>query len=363
MLFAVTDLKALVDNANRIKEIAGCGIIAVLKHDAYSAGLIQCARALDGAVTAFAVSSPHEALKLLSADVTANIMVVSPVQPHDLGWVPEKIIVPIDCPDILEHMQNIHIKKQLRVQLRIDACGSGIGLDEQGFEQAFDVVQKNKRFKLYGVFSHCPSIYRGEDATIAADKFAAIARKVKSVYPGALCHIATSASLGHRTLAFDAVRVGTALYGLPSFDSHDVSYLEPVITLYSILSRVIDQKGDTLSFYENCVDTGLVKKIGIVSAGYGDLPALINKKGVLVAVRGRLVPVIGNCSMSHMIIDLTGVPEAQAGDRAVLVGRSADRTISAAVFAKNCSIPVCRCEGALFTTPCATKLIVQEPIT
>ena len=47
-----------------------------------------------------------------------------------------------------------------------------------------------------------------------------------------------------------------------------------------------------------------------------------------VLVRGRRAPQIGNICMYMILIDVTGVPDVQAGDEVVIFGRQEDQRIS-----------------------------------
>ena len=172
--------------------------------------------------------------------------------------------------------------------------------------------------------------------------------RIQVAYPAALAHIATSASRQYQLLRFDAVRIGTALYGLPSRERQDIGPLRPALRLCAPITRILPGGGH-LSFYDGCVNAARIERAGLVAAGYGQLPALLAARGLQLLVRGQLVPAVGTACMGRLLVDLTGVPEARAGDAAVFVGASGQRCITAEQFAARCGIPACRCDGALFT--------------
>ena len=70
------DLGKLRRNLARIRErVAPCGVIAVLKADAYGLGVEPIARALAGAgVAGFAVAEPREALRLTGLGLPVQIL-------------------------------------------------------------------------------------------------------------------------------------------------------------------------------------------------------------------------------------------------------------------------------------------------
>ncbi len=358
MLYTATDLNALQYNANHIKEAVDREIIAVVKHDAYGAGIGVCAPVLDPLVKAFAVENMQEARALTNLGVHADIMVIGPTCLSDFDKDTANIILPLDSLEIIEALANIYINDPLRVQLRVDLSKSGIGVPVQDTYRALAQIARIHNLSFYGMFAHSPTLYLGSDVQSLADVFDDLCYAAKKLFPDACCHLATSASLHQPALFFDAIRVGTGLYGLPSFDHQDLGGLRPVVSLYATLTNVFAPQGDSLSFYDQCVDTSLIQRAGVVPVGYGYLPALIHKKDLRIAVGGRLVSVIGSCAMGHMLVDLTWTPNVQPGDRVTFVGSDGGRTITAASFAKSCDIPICRCDGALLTTARATKLAV-----
>lgn len=168
----------------------------------------------------------------------------------------------------------------------------------------------------------------------------------------------TSAALSNERLRFDAVRCGTALMGLPSFPHQKIAPLTPVLSLSAPILRVFDIK-DALSLYDCEADGKEITRAGLVGAGYGELPALLQKDGLKLAVSGALCPVIGRAAMCHTVIDLSGAPAAREGDEAVFVGASGSLEITAESFALSCGVPACRCEGALMCTPSANRVYFE----
>ncbi|MEG0913087.1 MAG: alanine racemase [Oscillospiraceae bacterium] len=360
MLFAVTNLDALRGNADIIKKKYGTNLIAVLKHNAYSSGMAACARALADSTLALAVSSLREAGILLDSGLNAErIMVLDPILPSELNDSLAKVILPIDCLEIMRALDNIYINKRLRVQLRIDLCKSGIGLREEVFDEALTRVFQSPGMTLYGIFAHVPSLYRCEDIRGMSARFERLCQKTRLIFPSAVCHMATSASMNYELLRFDACRVGTALYGLPSREGQDIAPLRPVLSLHSSLSRVF-KCADSLSFYESCVNTSAITTAGIVSTGYGSLPALLHKKELAVLVCDTLVPVIGSPCMGHMIVDLSEVPNSKVGDEVIIVGDMQKRGITAASFARSCGVSACRCDGSLFVTEDSARIFIDK---
>jgi alanine racemase len=69
------------------------------------------------------------------------------------------------------------------------------------------------------------------------------------------------------------------------------------------------------------------ERIGTVQVGYADGYRRI--PGNVVLVGGKRVPVIGRVTMDQILVQLDGVPDAQAGDEVVLIGRQGEELITA----------------------------------
>jgi alanine racemase len=73
-------------------------------------------------------------------------------------------------------------------------------------------------------------------------------------------------------------------------------------------------------------------RIGVVPIGAADGMAQLHCGEVLV--RGRRAPLVGNPSLEHTRIDLTEIPEAQLGDKVVIIGaQGGERILPDAVVA------------------------------
>ena len=69
-------------------------------------------------------------------------------------------------------------------------------------------------------------------------------------------------------------------------------------------------------------------RIGVLALGYGDgFPRVRNEGHVLI--HGVRVPIVGGVTMDALMVDLTDLPAAQAGDEAVLLGRQGAEEITA----------------------------------
>ncbi|MGH9605295.1 MAG: alanine racemase [Terracidiphilus sp.] len=138
------------------------------------------------------------------------------------------------------------------------------------------------------------------------------------------------------------LRPGLALYGLvpefdPVFESGDEpatlaearAALQPVL---SWKSRIVGAReipvGAVVGYNGTFVATEPMR-VALAAAGYGDglTRSLGNRFSLLV--RGRRAPIVGRISMDQTVLDVTEIPDAEAGDEVVILGVQGDEAISA----------------------------------
>src|SRR5690606_22887042 len=128
----------------------------------------------------------------------------------------------------------------------------------------------------------------------------------------------------------NAVRPGIFLYG-----GHPAPEAEPAIAppraVASVRTRLVLVRevpaGSTVGYGATHVSRG-PERWGTLALGYGDgLPRRLGNRGAAI-VHGRIVPFVGRISMDMTVVDITGVPEAKAGDVVTVIGSDGDATIS-----------------------------------
>ncbi|MEA4912565.1 MAG: alanine racemase [Oscillospiraceae bacterium] len=357
MLTLRCDTAALRRNARYIRDASGTKLIAIVKHDAYGAGLSVAVKTLESEVDGFAAAEASEALRIRALSPKSRVMTLAPVYRDELCPALAGLVLSVDSAEIIGLLGGIYISMPGAVALRVDISDSGIGLCRRDFFAALAMLADTPNVRLAAVFAHCPSLYNSGGAAEMARRFGELAAAAQRFDRRCVCSIATSASWRTPELRFDAVRVGTNLDGLPSNERQPTKDLRPVLTLSTQLHSVFDAPG-SLNFYDNCVELSGVRRAGVAAAGYGHLPALLHHQNLHALVRGRPARVLGSVSMSHLMLDLSAVPDAAPGDEVVFVGRSGAAEMTAARFAQCCAIPVCRCESSLFTGSCVRREII-----
>jgi alanine racemase len=132
----------------------------------------------------------------------------------------------------------------------------------------------------------------------------------------------SAATLRYPETHFDWVRPGIMLYGSSPFAEQSAAALglQPVMTLASEIISVCDLRpGDTVG-YGGMFRADKPMRIGVVACGYADGYPRHAPNGTPVRVGDRLTGTVGRVSMDMLCVDITDLPEAGVGTRAVLWG-------------------------------------------
>ena len=144
------------------------------------------------------------------------------------------------------------------------------------------------------------------------------------------CHISNSAAIRTKqTPAGCGARPGIMHYGSSPSENIPAGMLRPVLTWKCRVLQVKEvPEGTGISYGHDHVTTR-PSRIATISVGYADgyLRCLTNKAHVLI--RGRRARVVGRVTMDMTMVDVTDIPEVQAGDHVVLIGTQGEERVSA----------------------------------
>jgi len=135
-------------------------------------------------------------------------------------------------------------------------------------------------------------------------------------------------------MAYEMVRVGLILYGLspvPTFQSA----LLPALAWRARVVLVRDlPAGAGVSYGRSFITPGPMRT-AVIAAGYADgFPRQISGHGAGVLLHGTRCPVLGRVTMDQTVVDISRVPDTQAGDVATLLGSDGGESISASELAE-----------------------------
>jgi alanine racemase len=124
------------------------------------------------------------------------------------------------------------------------------------------------------------------------------------------------------SMSMDAVDVGRYLYGIvrPGVEP-SLAELGLRSAFVSLRSRITHCKHIGRDSYLEvgpfAIRPGM--QVGVVPMGFADGLAFLNCGAALV--RGLRAPILGNLSLEHVSLDVTGIPGVETGDQAVFIGR------------------------------------------
>jgi alanine racemase len=143
----------------------------------------------------------------------------------------------------------------------------------------------------------------------------------------------TSGILRHPELHFDMVRLGIGLFGISNADAN-VLKLQTVSRLLTTVAQVKKVKAGQSVGYGRQAILNRDSLIATVRIGYADgyRRQLGNGAGFMY-IQDTKAPVVGNVCMDMTMLDVTGLPNVQPGDRVEVFGEQ----ISVSELAQLCT--------------------------
>lgn len=323
-------LKTLRENFGNIKSsVSPCGVIAVLKANAYGLGVREIAKTLaDAGAAGFGVAELNEALML--KDVGVPVQILGGVLPEEIPTaVREGIILAVTDADIAKRISDeaVRQKRTAECQFLVDTGMGRLGILVQ---DAFDTIKNAfalPNLNFSGIYSHFPMAYMtGSEYTLnQVSQFLKLLDELKtSGIVFRKIHMANSDAINNFPVTykppFNFVRTGINLHG--SFDSQgqQVLKLKSILTLKTRLVAVRNLPAGMSLGYGGTYKLPVNMKVGVISAGYADgLPLALSNRGYVI-IRGKPCHVLGRISMDYTTVSLEQVQDAERGDEVTCLG-------------------------------------------
>jgi alanine racemase len=197
-----------------------------------------------------------------------------------------------------------------------------MGAVESELPRVVEILRSAPRLRVDALYTHFANAGDPGDP-LTDEQIANFERMVATLRQAGITaarhHLSNSAAT-IRGIGGDYVRAGIALFGAAPLD-HEPLRFEPLMRWSTRIARLKELPAGHAVGYGATFHTARPSRIATLPLGYADGydRGLSNRGEVLV--RGRRVPVVGRVSMDLVTIDVTDVPEAQAGDEVVLLGR------------------------------------------
>lgn len=367
------NLPYLKNNIRIVKDIIGSckEIIAVVKADAYGHGAVTIANymARYGAAK-LAVATAEEGIKLRLGGVKSPIIILGSIPLEEAEQVVGYNLTPMIATQALaERFNAIGKEKQrnIKFHIRVDI---GLGTVGVAYQHAYRTIKlitdQYQWLKIEGLFTHLASTYGDDEELVNKDleKFNSLISNLNnSGIHIPMIHAASSpATLKYPQAHFNTVRIGTCLYGLPSFKNQPEIGLKSIMQLKARITDIKELSNGQHLGYGNEVLVSKSGRIATVSIGYSNALFLVHMKSGEVLIRNQRTPLICSPFMGHILVDITNIPDASIGDEVVIFGEQGEEKITVSEVAKRAGISVTNCESVCFLRDSLPESILQEGI-
>jgi alanine racemase len=333
------DLGAIAHNVGVLRSVlpSGTRIFAAVKANAYGFGLLPVARVLkDAGVDGLGLVDIRDAARLREDGIGGPILLyagslidertVQRIREHDL-------IVTVGDDRSLAVAGSFGEQVPTRVFVEVDVGLERLGAPVDKAAALVRAAASSGGISLEGVYTHMhvPPDAASQYLDWQFDRFRTLLSDVQrdGYSTGISMAASTPVLLRTSAMSMDAVDVGRYLYGIvrPGTEPGRAGLgLRPAFL--SLRSRIIHCKridrADYLDEAPFTIRPGM--QVGVVPMGFADGLAFLTCGAALV--RGVRAPILGNLSLEHVSLDVTGIPDAAAGDKVVFIGRQAAAEIT-----------------------------------
>ena len=309
-----------------------CGVLAVVKADAYGHGFMDVAQELEKlGVTAFGVAFLAEGIQLRKSGIDRPVLILGGIYPGQekkcVGFNLSTAVFDISQAQALDSTA-ARLYRKARIHVKIDTGMGRLGVPWGEAAAFFQQLSVLKNIELEGILSHFASADELDDSgreytAMQAGRFADAVRSAEECgFAPRYQHIANSAAaFGFELPQCNLVRPGIALYGsLPSKDFEGKLAVKPVMSLKSRIAMLKWVEPGTSISYARRYTAGERTLVASVPVGYADgyRRSLTNRGEALI--RGLRAPVIGTVCMDWIMLDVTGIAGVTVGDEVILMG-------------------------------------------
>lgn len=357
---------ALRHNYREVAAIVGAStsIIAVVKSNAYGHGAPEVARVFSAeGASMLAVTRLDEALPLRASGLLTPILLLTPPLSDEADEVVARnLTASVSSVEEAKRLSDAALKqkKTARVHLKINTGMGRLGVEPEDSIETAQRIAALENLELEAAFTHFAFAAERDpsDTHLQFGKFQPLVQLVAraaGVKPTAF-HCANSAALlRFPSMRLSCVRPGTILYGqYPSVQAREAAeqMRAELRDGFSVKARVLAVKtlraGQTVG-YGGEWKAKRDSRIATLAIGYGDgltqtpsarsLPPAKEMRASLkeaarhaaqwtglkklpdaasVIIRGERAPLIGRIAMQQCSIDVTHLPQVEAGDAATL---------------------------------------------
>jgi alanine racemase len=249
-------------------------------------------------------------------------------QDPELPWcVNHDLTVCVNQPHTIRQLARLAAGagKRVPVHVKIQTGMTRYGVRWDEALPLFELIAAEKSLRLDGAMTHFAQSDEADKsfALLQISRFDEVMTAWQRAGGTAPCrHLCNSGGFldlpdAHR----DMVRVGILLYGVfPSSVCRRIPGIQPVMSVKARIAAIQSLKPGEVVGYGMRYTARDPGRIAVLPIGYGDgFPRVRNAGGAII--RGRRAPLVGGVAMDAITVDITGIPEAQMWDEAVIMGR------------------------------------------
>jgi len=279
-----------------------------------------------------AVSTPYEANELRLLGYQGLILMFQSVFGFASGAEREDILTnlitqkitltmvsPIEISLISLIAQRLGVDAEVHIKIDTGMGRSGILADD-----ALDLIQRVEKtagVKLTGIYTHFADA-GAADKTFTFFQLQTFKKILKNCNTsGLILHAANSAAtIDIPNTYLNMVRPGLSIYGYQPSDTMQRHLpLQPALRLIGRLTQTKQIKAGNSCGYGLTHKFSQDARIGIVPIGYGDGYFRCLSNRAVVGIGGKYAPIRGAISMDQIIVELTEIPEVEAGDTVEII--------------------------------------------
>lgn len=336
------DLAALAHNVRQLKSLLSpkTALMAVVKADAYGHGAIAVAQTvLQSGASWLGVATIPEGIELREAGIKAPILILgathTPEQIKAIAyWQLQPTLCSIKQALVFSETLEAINSQPVPVHIKLDTGMSRLGSPWQQGAEFVQLVQRLPKLQIASIYSHLATA-ESIDQTVMRQQQTYFERAIAQIKTTGihlpLLHLANSAAtLTDPTLHYNIVRVGLAIYGLyPATHLQSQINLKPALQVKARVTQVKTIPPHTGVSYGHQFISDHELTIAVVGIGYADgVPRNLSNK-MTVIIKGQRVPQIGAITMDQLMLDVSAIPDLQAGDVITLLGQEGNENISA----------------------------------
>ena len=214
-----------------------------------------------------------------------------------------------------------------KIHLKLDTGMRRLGFDEADLPALVAQLRQHAaRLPVASLMTHLAAADEPDHDDFTREQLAAF-RRMATALEAALGHSVFKHALNSAGILrfpeaqFDMVRLGIGLYGVDASGQHTEA-LRPVSQLRTTISQIKTlPAGSTVGYGRRGTAAPTERRIATLAIGYADgYDRRFGNGAGTVLIHGRPAPLVGSVCMDMCMVDVTSIPQARAGDVAVVFG-------------------------------------------